>query len=67
MELTEDQRKQNKEITGFETPEEYAAYELGYANGQDQDYEYIRSWNDNNNSKLGMLLTKKFAELQSQL
>ena len=54
-----EQMKDYKEITGFETPSELAAYEKGREHEQKTIVKFIENWNGETNSGLGQLLADK--------
>jgi hypothetical protein len=51
--------KDYKEITGFETPSELAAYEKGREHEEKTIVKFIENWNGETNSHLGQLLADK--------
>jgi hypothetical protein len=51
----------HKEVTGFDTIEEWQAYEKGVSEGQEQIMEAIRNWTPEGGSQVGLLLREKFA------
>ena len=53
--------KDYKEITGFDTPNELAAYEEGREHEQETIFKFIENWNGETNSRFGSLLSKKLA------
>ena len=55
--------KQFKEITGFDTVEEWNAYELGQIRQENSMMTFIEKWNGKTNSMLGSVLAGKFKEL----
>lgn len=52
-----------KQITGHNSPKEYAAYEKGREDEQEVIMKWIEEWNGSSNSVMGALLKKKFNEL----
>jgi len=53
-----------KQVTGFDTPSELAAYEKGRSDEQKVIIEWIGKWGGKSNSQMGQLLNKKFRELE---
>lgn len=60
--------KGHKEITGFQTPSELAAYEKGRIDEEKVMVKFIGDWQPNEtNSVLGQLLADKITKLQAEL
>ena len=60
--------KGHKEITGFQTPSELAAYEKGRNDEEKVMVKFIGDWQPNEtNSVLGQLLADKITKLQAEL
>jgi hypothetical protein len=55
-----------KEVTGFDTPVELAAYEKGREDEQAAVIKFIKNWSGKTNSHVGKLLYSKFIELKLQ-
>ena len=53
-----------KSVTGFNTPEEWNAYEKGKEDEEKIIIEWIKKWRGGINSSLGVLLHNKFNELK---
>lgn len=57
----------HKDITGFDTPEEFFAYESGRIHKEKMIIDFIKKWNGNTNSELGFILNKKFKEVKDKI
>lgn len=55
-----------KEITGWNTPEEWCAYEKGRQDEADVIEEWIKNWDGTTNSAIGSLLIEKFKQLKEK-
>ena len=55
-----------KQITGWDTPEEMAAFEKGKEVEEAMIIRYIKEWQGETRSVLGQILSKKFAEVSIQ-
>lgn len=49
-------KAEHKKITGFNTPAEYSAYELGRQHEQNVIADWIIKWDGNENSAMGKIL-----------
>jgi hypothetical protein len=61
--LEPEAREEHKKVTGFDTPKEYYAYELGMEHREETIIKWINKWDGGTNSGLGMILERKFTEL----
>ena len=56
----------HKAITGFDTPEEYAAYEKGRSDEQLVTTNWVQKWDGSTNSVMGAIITDKSHELAKE-
>jgi hypothetical protein len=49
-------KEEHRKITGFDTLEEFIAYEKGYWDCQEVMIKFIENWDGNTNSSLGQIL-----------
>ena len=56
-----------KEITGYNNPEEHAAYDKGREDEESVIVAWIKKWDGSTNSAMGELLDKKFKEITTKL
>lgn len=59
--MTDQEKKEFKEVTGFDTPEQWLSWEKGYKDGQDIILTFIAKWDGSTNSALGTMLNSKFS------
>lgn len=64
--LIEKPVSEHKRITGFDTPEEYDAYENGKDAMEGTIMKFIREWDGSTNSWMGEALAQKMAEMQKK-
>lgn len=58
----EEERLEHYKITGFNTPDEWRAYEKGRMDEQGVIFDWIKKWDGSTNSSAGKILSDKFAE-----
>jgi hypothetical protein len=58
--------EQYKSVTGFNTPEEWAAYEKGREDEMKVVIAWINKWKGEINSEMGTILHNKFNELKKK-
>lgn len=62
-----DEQKEHFEITGFNTPDEWAANESGYNRHERIIMRYIKEWDGYINSEFGRLMRDKMKELKDKI
>lgn len=63
--MSDAEKAENKTICGFETMEEFAAYNKGKDNMEQIIWAYIENWEGQTNIRMGDLLARKFNELKA--
>ncbi len=63
--MTEFEKQEHFEITGFHTPEEWSAYMKGQENMESVIWQFINNWKGETNSRMGQLLAEKVKCLKS--
>lgn len=61
--MTPEEKLEHYKITGFDTPEEWRAYEKGRTDEETVLVDWIKKWNGGANSSLGKILHDKIIEL----
>jgi len=56
-----------KKVTGWDTREEWKAYEEGREDEQEVICEWIKNWDGSTNSQLGQILFSKMKEIKDKL
>lgn len=63
--MTDQEKKEFQEVTGFNSPEEMLAYEQGYEAAQQAMMKYIAEWKGETNSALGTALNPALKRVQA--